>query len=91
MNFLGQKHIIVIEHPVYSLNHAVCKFWLFFNVEKKICSCLFHSEDEIDEVVKEYFHQFQGMDGLKHLIFEKSSYIIASILEGTILIIPKIT
>ena len=74
IEFLKQKQIKVIEHPPYSPNLAMCDFWLFFNLINNLRGRRFHSEEEIDVVINAFFHQFQEMNGLRHLMCGKFVY-----------------
>ena len=64
----------MIEHPPYSPNLAMCDFWLFFNLINNLRGRRFHSEEEIDVVINAFFHQFQEMNGLRHLMCGKFVY-----------------
>ena len=80
----------MIEHPPYSLDLAMCDFWLFFNLKRNLSKCHFHSEEEIDVAINVFFHQFQEINGLRHLICRKFIYKKALMLEKTTLNTPKI-
>ena len=55
VEFLKQKQIKMIEHPSYSTDLAMCDFWLFFNLKKNLRRHRFHSEEEIDVAINEFF------------------------------------
>ncbi|GFX84413.1 histone-lysine N-methyltransferase SETMAR [Trichonephila clavipes] len=87
--FLKQKQVKGIEHPPYSPDLAMCDFCLFINLKKTLRGRRFHSED-IDGAINAFFHQFQEMNGFRHLICGKFVAKSASMLEETTLNTPKI-
>ncbi|GFU85289.1 histone-lysine N-methyltransferase SETMAR [Trichonephila clavipes] len=68
VEYLKQKQIKVIEHPPYSPDLAMCGFWIFCNLKKNLRGRRFRSGEEINVAVNAIFHQFQEMNGLRHLI-----------------------
>lgn len=90
LEFLEHKQIKVIEHPSYSPDLAMCDFWLFLNLKKNLRGRRFHSEEEIDTTINAFFHRFQEMTGLRHLICGKLVYKSALMLKETTLNTPKI-
>ncbi|GFX53916.1 histone-lysine N-methyltransferase SETMAR [Trichonephila clavipes] len=90
IEFLKQEQIKVIEHPPYSPDLAMCRFWLFFNAKKNLHGRRFHSEEEIDVAINTFFLQFQKRNGLRHSIGGKFAYKSALMLEETTLNTPKI-
>ena len=47
--------IKVIEYPPYSLDLAMCDFWLLFNSKKNFYGCIFPSEEESDANKNTFF------------------------------------
>ena len=81
----------MIEHPPYSSDLAICGIRLFFNLKKNLRGRQFHSEEEIDVAINAFFfHIFQEINGLRHLICGKFGYKSALMLEETTLNTPKI-
>ncbi|PRD30667.1 UNVERIFIED_CONTAM: hypothetical protein NCL1_25724 [Trichonephila clavipes] len=60
------------------------------NSKLNLRGSLFHSEEDIDVAINVFFHQFQEMNGFRHLICGKFVYKSALMLEGTTLNTPKI-
>ena len=60
-------------------------FWLFLNLKKNLRGRRFHSEEETDVAINAFFHLFQEINGLRHLICEKFVYKSALMLEETTL------
>ncbi|GFX14865.1 histone-lysine N-methyltransferase SETMAR [Trichonephila clavipes] len=81
VELLQQKEIKVIEHPPYSLDLAMFGFWLFIDLKKNLRGRRFPSE-EIDVAKMPFFHQFQEMNGSRHLICGKFVYKGALIYTG---------
>lgn len=74
----------------YCPTFAMYYFWRFANLEKNLLSRRFPFLDEIEEAIKETFHRFQEIDGIKHIIVRKLAYKISLMLEGITWNTPKI-
>ncbi|GFU63771.1 uncharacterized protein TNCV_3321681 [Trichonephila clavipes] len=57
--FLKQKQIKVIEHPLYSPDLAMCGFWLVSYLKQNVLVRRFHSEECIEVAINAFFINYK--------------------------------
>ena len=70
-----------LQHPPYSSDRSPCDFHIFGDLKKDINERLFHSDEEMQDWVRLWIHQWPisfYKTGIDHLVSQWDKYIIIS-------------